>query len=181
MLYYTHILFSLFIALLVYTWLGLPISILALLVCTIGGVFPDIDERHSKVTKKFWIVGWIVSRLSKHRGLFHSLLFALLVSGALYYFFSILNGIFGFHLTRGTGSALLKEIKLLAAWFFVGYVSHLLLDSFTPQGVMWLAPLTKKKIRGKVRTGFLGEKVLVVVLIIAIAILVLKITKIVAW
>lgn len=150
MLFHTHILFSLFIALLLYLWSGRPVSILALLACIFGGVFPDIDEKHSTVGRKFKIISWF----AKHRGLFHSLLFALLISGAVYYFLSILKG-----------------INFLAIWFFAGYVSHLLLDSSTSQGVAWLAPLTKKKLRGIFRTGLLGEKILAIALIVLIILL----------
>ncbi len=165
MLLHTHILFSLFIALLIYFLLGLPISILALVFCIIGGLFPDIDEQKSKAGRAFPVISW----LSKHRGLFHSLLVAGLIFAVLYYLFSIPR-IF-FENSRISNLFEILKIIHLAAWFFIGYLSHLVLDSFNPTGVAWLAPLIKKRVRGEAKTGSLSEKILDIGLVVGIVLL----------
>jgi len=41
---------------------------------------------------------------------------------------------------------------------FIGYSSHLVLDSLNPTGVKWLIPLKDFKLHGPIRTGSRGEE-----------------------
>ena len=43
---------------------------------------------------------------------------------------------------------------------FIGYLSHLVLDSLTPWGVNWLYPFPAPKLRGPVRTGSFADYVM---------------------
>ena len=47
----------------------------------------------------------------------------------------------------------------IALLFSIGFLSHLISDSLTPQGIMWLWPLKKPHIRGPIRTGGFREYV----------------------
>ena len=38
-----------------------------------------------------------------------------------------------------------KDILLITAAMFAGCISHLLYDTFNPQGIMWLHPIKKKR------------------------------------
>lgn len=156
MLALTHALFALLIATIVYLAAGVQVSVVALLTAMLGGIFPDIDEEHSVITKKTGPLGWIVSKLAKHRGMFHSLLGGAVITGLLLL-------------------ALLKvNVGFLAIWFLFGYLSHLLADSFNPTGIAWLAPFSKWKLTGYATTGSLSEKIFCIAVAIAVFILLLK-------
>ena len=104
----------------------------------LGSIFVDIDSSSSKVARRFWLFSW----LFKHRGVIHSL-FACL-------FLSSLVGMF--NLWFGFG-------------FFVGYISHLLIDCFTFAGIRIFWPL-KFKVKGFVKSGGWVEDVLFVFLLV---------------
>jgi inner membrane protein len=91
-----------------------------------------LDSWNSKVGKKFWFLSWIFV----HRGFLHSFVACVL--------FSLLIGFFTYWGAFG---------------FFVGYLSHLLLDSLTFSGVALFWPL-KFKVKGFVKSGGLVDDVL---------------------
>lgn len=82
-----------------------------------GSILPDIDEIHT-ILGRFNILAWL--GVMEHRGITHTLLASLLFG----LFFSI----------GGIDAG-------LCLW--VGYLSHLWLDSKTPMGIRWLYPLKK--------------------------------------
>lgn len=99
-----------------------------------GGLLPDIDSPKSKISQMFPPVGFVMSRIFKHRGLTHTLLF-----------WAVLLGICGF---------CFSELSLLFTAMYAGVISHLVLDACTTQGCKMLVPFYKKRIRfGKIRTG----------------------------
>jgi membrane-bound metal-dependent hydrolase YbcI (DUF457 family) len=62
--------------------------------------------------------------------------------------------------------------------FFIGYSSHLILDSFTPEGVQFFYP-SKKRISGKIKTNGSKERLIFISSIVfGIAIIILRIFKI---
>jgi inner membrane protein len=95
----------------------------------IFSILPDIDETKSKISHKFKILSKLINILLGHRGLIHSLWICIL----LYFFLLFFS----------------KEIALAAS---LGYLSHLILDSFTVMGVnlFWPFPL---RLRGIIKTG----------------------------
>lgn len=100
----------------------------------LGGLFPDIDTPSSKISKMIPPVGWLVSKLCKHRGATHTLLFWFLVLGMPY--------------------CLFPTYSLVFFALFAGVVSHLLLDACTPSGCRMFQPMWKKKVRfAKIRTN----------------------------
>jgi inner membrane protein len=115
----------------------LSTALIALLANQIGGIFPDIDQP----TAPFWRnlpVGGIFGRtigklLGGHRFLTHSLLgFAL--------------GGFLAKLLLEFLQPLMPHTNVGLVWwaFMIGVFSHLVMDSFTKEGVPWLLPIPIK-------------------------------------
>lgn len=99
----------------------------------IGGLAPDIDQSTAGFWKKLR-AGTLISRLISplfggHRYISHSIL-GIVLFGFLAYW--ILN------LAR---SFLLVDMTLVWWSFMIGYVSHLVMDSTTKEGVPWLFPI----------------------------------------
>jgi inner membrane protein len=112
----------------------------------LGSVLPDIDAENSFIVNKLpWLLK-PVSMVTSHRGVFHSLIGALLISGIVFYFIS---RVYGFAL-------------------FLGYTSHLLIDGFTKMGVNFLHPISDLKLSGFIETGKLTEYVVLIVIIVLI-------------
>ena len=116
----------------------MPFFVLAFVL--LGAAFVDIDEKTSKAGKSWFLrpIQW----LSKHRGMFHGLLFAVLLSLVV----GLIN------LWAGFG-------------FFAGYISHLLIDCFTKAGVQLFWPL-RFKVKGPVKSGGTIEDVIFVLLLL---------------
>jgi inner membrane protein len=138
--------------------MSLGTALLALLANQIGGITPDIDQP----TAPFWrnlpiggFFGRIIDRmLGGHRFITHSLLGL---------------GLFGFlaHWLLVFLHPLMPRIDIDLVWlaFMVGMVSHLLMDTFTKEGVPWLLPIPIKfgippLKRLRITTGKAGEAVI---------------------
>jgi inner membrane protein len=103
----------------------------------IGGIAPDIDQP----TAPFWRnlpIGNIFGRffgklLGGHRFLSHSVL-GIIIFGVLFQI--ILNFL----------QPSIPKINLDVVWwaFMIGFISHLIMDSFTQEGVPWLLPIPMK-------------------------------------
>jgi inner membrane protein len=121
----------------------------------LGGLFPDIDESSSK----FWesirggrIIGKIIPPLiGGHRYITHSLIGVMLAGFLLK------------HLLAVVGNVVLVDMNVVWWAFMLGMWSHLLTDSITKEGVLWLFPLPYrigfppfKSMR--IRTGGMVEK-----------------------
>ncbi len=90
-------------------------------------MLPDIDKTDSKIGKH-----WIFRPFQlfmKHRGVLHTYTFCVVVSIILAFFWPV-----------------------LALPFFIGYGVHLLLDSFTVEGIQPFWPV-KRRTDGMVRSG----------------------------
>ena len=96
-------------------------------VVLIASALPDIDTGYSSIGRRK--IFRPVQLMTRHRGIFHTYTFCILVSllFALYY-------------------------PVLALPFFLGYSFHLILDSFTPQGIVPFWPF-RIKVEGKIKTG----------------------------
>ena len=99
-----------------------------------GALFPDIDKHNSYLSQKVKPLSMITSKVLKHREFTHSILGTLILS-------LIMNVILNrFNLNINT-------IKILSLSFTIGIISHILLDMFTPAGVVLFYPLYKKKVK----------------------------------
>ncbi len=110
-----------------------------------AALLPDIDEKHSKMNRWSGVIGRVVVKVFKHRGIFHSLLFFATVSLAL-----------GLFIGESYGLA-----------FILGYFAHIFADGITPMGVAILYPLPWK-VSGPLRVGSIGEKLLTVLLFVVV-------------
>jgi len=126
----THLAFSLFVGLVLIKLLDVENQILFLIFLLFFAVFPDIDEKSSKISKKTRILSMPINFLFKHRGFFHTVYFPFVLSVL---FFIVDEGILG--------------MAILA-----GYLSHLFLDSLTKSGVRIFKPF-KLKFYGFFKVG----------------------------
>lgn len=111
--------------------------LVAILANLIGGIVPDIDQP----TAPFWrnlpiggIVGRIIDKLlGGHRFLTHSLLGLGLFGWLSWLLLTFLLPI-------------MPAIDIWIVWigFMIGMLSHLIMDSFTKEGVPWLLPIPVK-------------------------------------
>ncbi len=113
--------------------MSLATAIVALSSNLLGGMTPDLDEP----TAKFWnnipagsIIGRIVHPLlGSHRMISHSLFGMALVGWLLKL------------LLLKISTVLLVDMNIVWWAFMIGYISHLIADSFTKEGVPWLFPI----------------------------------------
>ena len=146
MLFYTHIVIGIVFFLLLKDYFTGGNEIIFFILVLLGSVLPDIDDGKSKIKKASGILGSMISFLFKHRGIFHSLIFAL---GLFFLTKYVWRGYY--------------------AWgLFIGYLAHLLGDALTPMGIQFLYPFSSWKIRGPIKVGSLGEKVILFSLIILV-------------
>ncbi len=144
--------------------LTLGTAVAALLANQLGGIAPDVDQP----TAPFWrnlpiggFIGRIIDRLlGGHRFITHSLLGLLL--------FGLLT-----KLLLVTLHPIMPTIDIELVWwaFMIGMVSHLIMDTFTKEGVPWLLPIPIKFgippfKHLRVTTGKLGEGVFFISLLV---------------
>ena len=111
-------------------------------------MIPDIDITTSKLGKHVKIIGYLFT----HRGFFHSLL-------ALFLFSYLLSLIIPF-------------IYIIP--FFIGYLSHLVIDTFNHQGIMFLYPIPVR-IKGFMKVGGFAEIIILISLtVISLFIVILQ-------
>lgn len=128
----THIFSGLFIGLILISFLNTSLieSTILVFISIFGSLFPDIDSPKSYLGRKIKII----SKLSKHRGFFHSV-----IPLAIIYFLT--KYLIGFN---------------FALAFAVGFISHIALDMITKEGIHFF-PLGIH-IRGPVKVGGFLEK-----------------------
>jgi inner membrane protein len=115
------------------TEMSLSTAFVSLGVCFLGGLAPDLD----KPTSGFWdkipagsFLGKIVHPfLGGHRLISHSFL-GFFLFGWLFNYLLIL-----------TSQTLIVNMEIVWYSFMIGYLSHLIVDSFTHDGVPWLFPI----------------------------------------
>ncbi len=113
--------------------ISLATAIVALSANLIGGLTPDIDQSTAALWRRL-PVGSIIGRvlaplLGGHRFISHSILGI------------IIFGLGARYLLRLMGQVLLVDMNLVWISFMIGYVSHLVMDTLTHDGVPWLFPV----------------------------------------
>ena len=141
MLFRTHLAAALLIALIL---LFFKLNPLFIIIFILASLLPDIDHPSSKIGKRFRFLNIIFA----HRCFFHSL-FALLIFTILLYFVNF----------------------LFAIAFFSGYFLHLLLDSFTKQGIFLFYPFSTKKSKGNIRVGSILENIVFFIVLFLVIVL----------
>lgn len=116
----------------------IPIGIAPIALAMFGSLLPDIDHPKSTFGRKVPFISIPISLIFGHRGITHSLIAVVAIIALL--FVSLSAG------------------KAISASIAAGYLSHLLLDWFTPSGVPLLYPSMKRfSSPVTVRTGSIGE------------------------
>lgn len=144
MMFRTHIAVGFLIGLLLLPVLQPVNQILFMFLILLGAALPDIDHPESKIGSRIKVVGF----LFEHRGFFHSLFAVLLVYLLLLYYMSSVS---------------------YSAYIFAlvaGYLSHILADSVTKEGIMPFHPISKFRISGFIRTGR-GFEYIILILVLA--------------
>jgi len=131
-----------------YSNLSAPSAFAAAAVSAAGALFPDIDISTSKLGAKFKPVSVTISKLFGHRTLFHSPLLYLTISIFL--------------------SRHFPQFNVYWTAFFLGVISHLLLDMLNPKGIPLLYPYPKRYRLARIKCGGKGEKAVQVMLIFMI-------------
>lgn len=150
MMYYTHLAFGFLIALLSVEVFDIKNKLIFILVVVMFSIFPDIDERKSKIGRKNKVISTIINFVFGHRGFFHSIYIPLI----LYFIFYYINVEIG--------------VAILS-----GYFSHLFADGLTKNGIRPLYPIINKKINGFIKTNSILEKILFLIIIFSILYLLL--------
>ncbi len=117
--------------------LSLATILAAFVANQLGGIAPDIDQP----TAPFWrnlpiggIFGRMIGKmLGGHRFLTHSILGLVLIGFLVHWLLVFLQPI-------------MPNVQIDYVWwaFMIGMVSHLIMDSFTKEGVPWLLPIPIK-------------------------------------
>ncbi len=124
----------------------------------IGGLAPDIDQPTADLWRRLpagSVVGRILSPLfGGHRFISHSLLGIVIFGYGLAFFLNLIRSI------------LIVDMQIVWWAFMIGFVSHLVMDTFTKDGVPWLFPIPFKigipPFRFmRIKTGGIFEKSLV--------------------
>ncbi|NPV89573.1 MAG: metal-dependent hydrolase [Firmicutes bacterium] len=119
----------------------------ALAAMTIGGIsalLPDIDSPYSYVGSRLLPTAWALKLTVGHRGIFHSILAAAVIALLLMIV---------------PQDLLLKQVMFVVV--FIGYLSHILLDSLSG-GTYLLYPVPIKFSVSIIKTGGIIEKLVVV-------------------
>ncbi|MCX6742405.1 MAG: metal-dependent hydrolase [Candidatus Pacearchaeota archaeon] len=152
MLLRTHLVFNLFLFLLLSKLNIVELNIITFLIVFFATALPDIDVIGSWISKITKPASNLVHIFISHRELLHSLTFCLIL---------FVLGI-------------LLRINPLYVFLFSGfYFLHLLVDSLTKSGIRWFWP-SKFKTKGFFKTGSILEAILFVLLTLGMVVLVLS-------
>lgn len=113
--------------------ISLATGMAALSATLIGGLTPDIDQPTANLWNRLpggSIIGRIVTPiLGGHRFISHSILGV------------VLFGIVTKWLLNMAHEVILVDMDVVWISFMIGFVSHLIMDTFTKEGVPWLFPI----------------------------------------
>lgn len=138
MIFRTHLVITIF-AILIFIPL-VEHKIIFGIVALISSSIPDIDTYFSRVGKNKF--ARVLQFFTKHRGMIHSITFAIFISLIISFIFPILG-----------------------LPFFLGYSLHIFADSFTIDGVQPFWPY-KKESKGFVKTGKYSELAVFIIFLI---------------
>lgn len=150
MMWYTHFVFNILLGVLFLEIFPIENKWIFLLLVLVFGFVPDLDHVKSKIGRGLPVFSHIINFIFGHRKFFHSIFVPIIVL--------IVLSAFG--------------ASFVGLAFFVGFVSHLIGDALTKEGVNFIYPL-KFKIAGPIKTGKFIEKVLFVVILVIDVILIL--------
>ncbi len=133
----THLAFALFAGSSLFYFLDIEQKIIFLSVVFFASIFPDIDTPYSRIGRRIRPLSNLFKVLFKHRGFLHTVFFLAAIDFLLLYF----------------------EYGFFAFAFSVGFLSHLVMDSLTKQGVKPFYPFPFR-VKGFLKTGGFFENIL---------------------
>lgn len=133
-------------------------ALVALLANQIGGIVPDIDQPTAPFWRNLPIGGFfgrlIDKMLGGHRFITHSLIGVGLLGFLSWLLLNFIHPI-------------MPHINIVIVWwgFIIGMTTHLIMDTFTKEGVPWLLPIPVKfgipPVRAwRITTGKAAEKII---------------------
>lgn len=125
-----------------------------------GSLYPDIDHSESILNGDEFMMDW--EEKLEHRGVTHTIInaFGVLLP------FAIVFALIKLFTNWNT-----EPLIAFAASFAVGCLWHMVLDSFTPKGVMWLYPITLFRFRIPIVRNYISELIFALVVNIGLLIL----------
>ena len=139
-------------------------ALIAILANQIGGIAPDIDQPTAPLWRNLPVGGFfgrlIDKMLGGHRFLTHSIIGVALLGFLGWLLLTFLHPIMP-HI----------NIHIVLIAFVIGMLSHLVMDTFTKEGVPWLLPIPVKfgipPVKSmRITTGKKGEKIIFVGLLV---------------
>lgn len=115
----------------------LATALVAVLANLIGGIAPDIDQPTAPFWRNLPVAGYFGrifgAVIGGHRFLTHSLIGVAAVGYLVHLFLAFIH-------------PLIPAVDIQLVWwaFMIGMVSHLIMDTFTKEGVPWLLPIPFK-------------------------------------
>lgn len=113
--------------------MSLATAILALSACFIGALAPDIDQPTANLWRRLplgqFFGALIAPIMGRHRFISHSIVGA------------IIFGIISSAILTWAKNFVLVDMELVWLAFMIGFISHLIADSLTRDGVPWLFPI----------------------------------------
>ncbi len=128
---------SLTIILLPLNKVTLATGVIAIVANMVGGIAPDIDQPTAPFWRNLPIGGYVGRALTRllggHRFLSHSIIGFFLFAWGSHYLLELLRPSF-------------TNLNMEIIWwaFMIGFASHLVMDTFTHEGVPWLLPIPVK-------------------------------------
>src|SRR3989344_6608238 len=135
MMFRTHAAFGFLLGILFLEFFPQRYPFLFLTIVTLMSALPDIDTPKSKIGRKFPLVSYPLSWIVRHRGITHSI-FPIM---GIYLLFRYFN------------------LNYLGLAIVIGYITHLIGDGISKEGVNFLYPLSTLHMRGFFRVGGLIE------------------------
>ena len=129
-----------------------------------GSLVPDIDHGSSRISSgniATRAVGIATQAIVGHRGFIHTPVAAALLTLFLRLTVTSAGDVVGSDL---------QNLSLYANMFFVGYISHLVLDTLNPAGIPWLWPFTDRRIHiGNIIPRSFGDLLFCLLLLLIVA------------
>ncbi len=125
-------------------------TFIVLAMSSAGSILPDIDKKGSKISEKNLVAGISSSLLrifTAHRGFTHTIAGAGLISILI----TLAINLLPLNIENNINS-------IIGMSLFFGMLSHIVLDSLNPKGVMLIWPLSRKRFNlMNIKTGSISE------------------------
>lgn len=142
----THVAFGVLVALVSLPLVRQSDRVSFVFMVVLGSLLLDLDHPKSALGSQVKPFSWILSLFVRHRSMLHSLFFCAALSLGIAYMFETYQAI----------------------GILMGCLSHIVLDSFTTNGLNLLYPFATLHVKGFVDTGSLTETVIQLFIIIGI-------------